>query len=738
MAKKTRNSQESPAAQRSARLSDPEQRLLAAIDHRESRSSGNDWLEKERRRALEYYFGEKFGDEDPDRSQIVMRDVYATIEWIKPMLMKVFFGAKQVVKFTPTSAADVQPAAQETDYVNHIITGLNNGFETFMTWFNDALLMTNGYVFAYWDERVDVTESVYRGVDEMTLTALGEDTDIEVLEAEDTGIDPDTGDAVFTVRLRERSFKGQVKIQALPPEAVKVDERHATISLRESRFVRFRERVTISDLREQGFDVPDDIVSDDLDLRDSTIAAVRNRYRYVSDRDEDDPDPASREVYADTVFIRFDYDGDGIAELRRVLKVGRTILINEVEPDVLIASITPTPVGHRHIGLSIANAVMDIQEIKTMLTRGYIDNIFLANNGRYFIDDDRVNMDDMLVSRPGGVVRVRGGVSNAMQPFQHPVLGGAVIQAIEYMDNVLENRTGASPRVLQGQSFDGNAINKTATGINQIMSSVMSRIELIARIFAETGVQDLYRIVHGLTMRHSRKKQIFDLRGKYVEVDPMTWEKRNDMTIDAGLGIGNIQEQITALQTLVQAQMSMMAMGITNPQLIYNSMVKMTELLGFKDVESFWSPPDPQNTPPNPEAQKVQLEQQKVQMQAQAEQTKLSLEAQDRKVRAQIEMRKLSLAEQEARMRNDLESSKSYTDQMVKLTLATMASDDAKITAGIPIEPDAPALPAPKQTGEPSPEVALLLRKVADLENKPKRITYEYDNAGRIVAANAE
>lgn len=706
--------------------------LVSAIDYREGRATGGDIYEEEQKKALSYYFGEKFGNEDPERSQIVMMDVYSVIEWIKPMLMKVFFGAKKVLKFTPQSGQDVPQAEQETDYVNHIVTSKNDGFLLFMTWFNDALLLKNGYVTAYWDERIDVTESIYNDVTEDILAIFMEDGDVEILEAEETGFDEEMGVALYKVRLREKSTKGQVKLKAIPPERVRVFSQHDSVSLKDCRYVRYRETLTISDLREQGFEIDDDISDDGADNDERNLGQIRSRASTQYDNselDEDDPDPASREVNVDTCWVRIDFDGDGVAELRRVIKIGNEILYNEVDDVVGLISLTPTVVSHRHQGMSIADAVMDIQETKTMLVRGYIDNIFLANNGRYFVDDMRVNMDDFLVSRPGGVVRVQGGVSNAVQPFQHPVLGSTVIQAVEYLDNVLENRTGASPRVLQGQTFDGNSINKTATGINQIMSSVMARIELIARIFAETGVQDLYRLVHSLSLKHARDKEIFKLRGEFVQVDPRAWETRREMTIDVGLGIGDDAQQVQALQMLIQAQMNMLPMGLSTPAMLYNSMARLTEMMGFKDVESFWQKPqvDPQTgqpmqpqQPPNPEAQaaemKAQIEQAKMQAQVQADQARLSMEAQARQQDAQIAMRKLDIEQQRAQFDNERATADSFIANQVKLAIAAMQVDaDAQSKSE--------ATQATAQTAA---------------GNKRRKVAHKYDPSGRITESIVE
>ena len=81
-----------------------------------------------RARAIQYYRGEPFGNEEEGRSQVVSTDVRDTINGIIPSLMKVFFGSKKIVQFAPRNPEDVASAEQATDYINHIFQNDNNGF----------------------------------------------------------------------------------------------------------------------------------------------------------------------------------------------------------------------------------------------------------------------------------------------------------------------------------------------------------------------------------------------------------------------------------------------------------------------------------------------------------------------------------------------------------------------------------------------------------------------------------
>jgi hypothetical protein len=246
---------------------------------------------------------------------------------------------------------------------------------------------------------------------------------------------------------------------------------------------------------------------------------------------------------------------------------------------------------HRHIGRSYADLTMDIQLIKSTLIRGQLDNMYLANNGRYAISD-RVNLDDMLTSRPGGIVRVEGDPGSGIMPLSHPPLPASSFGMVEYMDSMKEKRTGITA---YNQGLDSNSLNKTATGVQQIMSAAQQRVELVARTFAETGVKELFKLVHRLVRTTLTKPDIVRMRNKWVEVDPREWEDRKDLSISVGLGAGNKDQQLAHLATILQAQKEALAIGITSPEKIYNALAKLTQNAGFKNPEEFWI--NPVNTP---------------------------------------------------------------------------------------------------------------------------------------------
>jgi hypothetical protein len=283
---------------------------------------------------------------------------------------------------------------------------------------------------------------------------------------------------------------------------------------------------------------------------------------------------------------------------------------------------------HRHIGRSYADLTMDIQLIKSTLIRGQLDNMYLANNGRYAISD-RVNLDDMLTSRPGGIVRVEGDPGSGIMPLSHPPLPASSFGMVEYMDSMKEKRTGITA---YNQGLDSNSLNKTATGVAQIMNASQQRIELVARTFAETGVKELFKLVHYLVRTTLTKPDIIRLRNKWVEVDPREWKARKDLSISVGLGAGNKDQQLTHLMSILNMQKEAIQIGLTSPEKIFNALAKLTQNAGFKNPEEFWTNPannpQQQDQPEKPSEAEImiqgqlQIEQQKAEAQLQQEQVR--------------------------------------------------------------------------------------------------------------------
>ena len=641
-----------------------DEELLSQIDNEENIAYGiNDsQLSAERAEAISFYLGEPFGNEIEGRSQVVSYDVQDTIESALPQLLKVFVSGDEVVRFDPKNPEDVEAADQETDYVNHIVMEKNNGFEIFYVWFKDALLSKNGYIKVYYEEEDDVTEEMYEGLTDEQLDMLADDDNVQILEHDaypDPSVEPMpitppvmtppevermdgamsiemeqaqafTQPMLHDVKVRITETNGEIKIKNVAPENMMVSVDATGNCLNSARFVQHRELMHPSEVAEQ-FDVDEDEIHE--------IMAENDEFELESNARDIYSEQYDRAVDSSEVLVRDTYIKVN-GERHRYVVVGNRIIYRDESCEVVpFASITPMLMPHRHIGRSYTDLTKDIQLIKSTLMRGQLDNMYLSNNGRYAISD-RVNLDDMLTSRPGGVVRVSGEPGSAIMPLQHAPFPQTSFTMVEYMDTMKEKRTGVTA---YNQGLDTDSLNKTATGVQQIMSAAQQRLELVARTFAETGVKSLFMLVHKLVRQNVTKPDFVRIRNEWVNVDPREWKNRKDLSISVGLGSGNKDQQLMHLNAILQMQKEALQVGLTSPEKIYNALSKLTQNAGFKDPDEFWNNPAnmPQGAPkmPNPQEALIQgqlaIEQQKAQADMQLEAQKNEADMKQEQLRSE-------------------------------------------------------------------------------------------------------
>ena len=597
-----------------------DEQILSQIDNEENIAYGiNDsQLSSERAEAVNLYLGEKFGNEVEGRSQVVSYDVQDTVESALPQLLKVFVSGDEVVRFEPKNPEDQDAADQETDYVNHIVMEKNSGFEVFYVWFKDALLSKNGYVKAYYEEYEEAEEESYNGLTDDQLDMLASDDNIEILEHEaypDPSVEPmpitppmvsppevERMDGAMSiemeqaqafmkpmlhdVKIRVTNTNGEICIKNVAPENIMVSVDADGTDLNSARFVQHRELMHPSEVAST-FDVDEDEINE--------IMAENDEFELESNARDIYSEQYDRAVDTSEVLVRDTYLKVN-GERQRFVVVGNRIIYRDESCDhVPFACVTPMLMPHRHIGRSYTDLTKDIQMIKSTLIRGQLDNMYLSNNGRYAISD-RVNLDDMLTSRPGGVVRVQGEPGSSIMPLQHAPFPQTSFTMVEYMDNMKEKRTGITA---YNQGLDSNSLNKTATGVQQIMSAAQQRLELVARTFAETGVKDLFMLVHRLVRQNVTKPDIVRIRNRWVEIDPREWKNRKDLSISVGLGAGNKDQQLMHLNNILQMQKEALQVGLTDKNKIYNALAKLTQNAGFKNPDEFWT--DPSNQPPQPQ-----------------------------------------------------------------------------------------------------------------------------------------
>ena len=598
-----------------------EAQLLTFLDENERDALGYVWggqLSYERALAQKYYFSEPYGNEVEGRSQVVSTEVFDTIEWMLPALIRIFASTDKSVEFEPQNEEDAEGAKQATDTCNYVLWKQNPGFIILYTWFKDALMQKNGIVKWYWEKKTTKKRERYQGltIEQIQMHLLNK-PNIEIV-GQMARPDPmaqsnpnlmaaiQVGAAqmpmVYDLEIEITDDFGKVCVAPVAPEELLITRNHNSLMLDDCPFVEHLSKTTVSALRDQGYDFDDaDVVGDSPTQIEMAPEAVERRKlnedSVVQPISDNTTDPSQKTVWLREIYCMVDVDGDGIAERRRIIRAGRKIFENEPSESVQIAAITPNIIQHRFFGMSVAEMVMDLQLLKSTLWRSMVDNLFHTNNQGHIVlasADGRVqaNVDDLLNSRPGRLIREYA--PGAVRAETVPWVGHQTFPMLEYIDQQRQNRTGANNLT---SGLEADSLNKTARGAVRANNKMQEKIELIARIFAECGLKPMMKGILEMLSKYQSRPMQFRLRNKFVTYDPRAWSTQFDMSINVGLGTGNKDQQLGHLQQILQNQLAMLASPLgpmlVTPQQVYNTQAKIVENAGFPTVEEFWT--DPQN-----------------------------------------------------------------------------------------------------------------------------------------------
>jgi hypothetical protein len=617
-------------------------------------SSAASKLSSDRTTAMDYYRGDMNDFPPADgRSKVISTDVSDVVDGLMPPLMEIFCGSDDVVRFDPVGPEDVAAAEQESEYVNHVFMQKNPGYQIIYSLFKDGLISKTGIAKAWWEEKETEEEETYYDQDEESLMMLISKPDMEVTAH------TSNEDGTHDVTLTKKKGYGCAKVMNVPPEEFGVARR--TRRLQDTPYC-FHEPGggrPESELIAEGYD-PDQIKGL------ATWTETKSRGTEAMARDTVDENAqqgtgdaisrGQRPVQITEHYIRLDYEGKGKTCLYKIITGGDEgeVLRKDGKPDITkmeyvpFAVVHPDPMPHRFFGRSIADKVVETQRVKTALTRGVLDNMYLINNQQLEVNEQFASdstIDDLLNRRIGGIVRTKA--AGAVNPIIVQPIADKLFPALEYFDREREWRTGVTR---EGQGLDAEALqNQSATAARQVHSAAQAKMKLIARCFAD-GVEDLFWLLHAVIRKNGSKQETVRLRNNWVVIDPRTWRSRDDMTVTVALGNGGKQEQLGALQMLIQAQMSAAenpALKLVTPKNFYNAARDMCRLLDKKDVTQYFTDPGDipfPEPPPPPEIQKAQIEGQMRQQEISAKagieklQAEADIATNERKVIADIEM----------------------------------------------------------------------------------------------------
>jgi hypothetical protein len=610
-------------------------------------------LSPERETATEYYKGEPFGNEEEGRSQVVITEVRDVVHGVLPPLLRVFFGPERVVEFVARTAAGIPNAQQATDYVQYVFAEDNKGFLRTREVLMDGLVRKLGVFKYWWEPPAPDRAHTDEGLSSAELSQLVARDDVTPTSITEHAPETKDGEPTFDVEYTVEAC-GRVCVESLPPEEFLFDREARDVE--SALFVAHRTEKRRGDLIAMGVSEDDlDEYGDTDPSLDYNAEAVERKPASQS-RDEDDAGEANDLILYVEAFPFLDVDGDGVAELRKVCMVGPGyhVVSNEPVDERPFAAFCPIPEPHTIIGQSEADLTMDLQLVKSGLTRSMLDSLALSIYPRMGFVDGMASVEDLLNTAIGAPIRMKK--EGAVQSFTHPFSGEAAMPILQYFDEVSENRTGRNKGAL---GLDADALqSSTSEAVGAAVTASQEQTELVARIFAEQTLKPLFRGVYRLLVKYRPKERLVRLRGAYVPISTDSWDADMDVTVNVALGFSNIDKKLAAYEKIAARQEAILTQfGPQNPLCTLaqyrETLARITELGGNRDVDAFWQqvppnwqPPQPAAPSPSPEqvlAQtQVQIEQMRTEKDLEIKQAELTLRQQQQKFDQMLAVRKMA------------------------------------------------------------------------------------------------
>jgi hypothetical protein len=630
-----------------------------------------------RAKATQYYNGDKFGNETPGRSQVVLTEVRDAIDSVMPEYLRLFFGPDHAVEFEPVGAEDVEHAKQATDAIRYVFERDNPGFMIAYSTLKDGLMRQIGAV-KWGTEPGEAKAFKVSNVSEEQLAnfvAQEEAGELEIVKI--TRVE---GEPLVTIE-GKRTAEPRIWVEAMPCEEL-LFTKGVKPGLK-GIFVGHRTERTRGELIALG------VSAKDLDEHgDSDYRLKDNEERIAREGEYNQDDPQAGEANKKITYVEgyalIDEDGDDVAELRQICTIGPGYWIVKDEPTdyVRMAAWCPNPEAHSIKGLSDADNTMDMQLIKSLLFRSSLDSLGFAIYPRTAYQEGQVSVEDVLNTEIGAPIRTRSMPSNVLQVFSHTWVGKEALGALDYCDSIIEKRTGRDQGAM---GIDADALQSTTKdGVNAAVQSSQLRIELKARLFAEMLLKPMFKGLLKEFVSNQPRKKMMRLRNNWVEIDPSTWNVDMDVIVNVALGSSLKEEKLQVLAEIKATQESILSqLGPQNPLVklsqYYHTLKTGLEIGGFKDVGNFftevpadWQPPAPPEPQPTPEqvlAQtQLQIEEMKTKRELAIKEAELTLKEQEADQQHEREM--LKLAQQ-----LEIEKLKLEMEYNVKLQIARINAE---------------------------------------------------------------
>jgi hypothetical protein len=602
---------------------DPYTELANALKDEAANALGidGDTIADEQVKAFERYLGRDYGDEIDGMSRVHTREVFETVEWLRPTIARVFAAGSKAIKVSAWGQGTEQLAQEATDYLNHVLFEEADGLAVIDSFAFNGLVQKIGVLAACWKDDELGPPRTYENVsiEQAQKLILDEKTgqpreDLELLETKQNP------DGTVTLKVQHVVSKARPELHCLPPEDWRCSKR--TVSLQRPAYcghTYWLSRSQINALLPGHEDILDEIGDGergwDHDERRSLRFDIDDQAETGRERSRGGEDiPLEREYYY------FDLNDDGYDELLEVWRIGDKVLEVEEIDDNIYAAWSPIRIPHKLVGLSMADITSDIQRVQTVLMRASMNATMLAVAPRTVVREEDVNLTDLLTVRPGGIIRIKKGSgkepSQAFMPMITPDVSGSALKMMDRVDMQRQSRTGITQH---SQGLNPDVLNETMGGIELLQTAAEEREEMILRNLA-AGLEAAVRKFWRLLVQNRKGEQSVEVQpGQWRKFNPEKYSADAQVKVDVGQGTGNTRVRLMQLQFLLQLQQAVITrLGPANPFVtpmhLHNTIEEICRLMGFRTADQFFADPTKMapevlakamQPPPDPKAQQA-------------------------------------------------------------------------------------------------------------------------------------
>ena len=570
--------------------------IQSAIDYVDSD------IADQRERAQSYFDGNVDLDHEEGRSRVVSTKVRDVVRGAKPSLMRIFMSNNKFVEFTPKGPEDVANAEQATAYTHWVFNKVG-GYNVLSNAIHDSLVKKVGIVKVWWNQETVAKTYTYENLSDQEVQVLVNKEGVEVVEhRQEIEMEMDEFDIeiernVHHMVITHKYEEGEMVIEGVPPEEFFIDG--SAKSIDDAYICCHRSEKRAGDLVAMGIDqdVVDNLNGSDNDSLIGNVEKIQRFGDAVQDDESVENDPSMRLVLVTEAYLRIDAEGDGIPTLHKFLCGGTDYEVLEMEPwdKAPFADFQVDPEPHAFYGRSLAELVINDQDTTTSVLRGILDNVALVNTPRLEVNEDLVEMDDVLNNEIGAIIRSEQ--IGSINPLTVPFVAGSTLPALQYLDMLVEEKTGIS-KMSMGLNPD-MLQNTSATAAALTAQAGAGQVEVMARNLAE-GTKRLFQLMLHVAVKNSPDEQMMRLNGQFVPVDPAIWDSSMDMEINVGLGTGQEDAKAAALMQTFQTQQQIWQTygpqnGLVSMTQMRNTLSDTLALSGFNNADRYYAPMNPES-----------------------------------------------------------------------------------------------------------------------------------------------